>query len=131
VTYTAAALTGVAAALVVDLFVLRTALVRRVVFWATYPIIITFQLLSNGILTGRGIVRYDPDAIIGLRLVHAPVEDLLFGFAMILLTLSVWVWLGRRGVQRTPAAGEGSALLRFVHDRRERAARQKASRPDR
>jgi lycopene cyclase domain-containing protein len=131
VTYTAAALTGVVAALVVDLFVLRTALVRRAVFWATYPIIITFQLLSNGILTGRDIVRYDPDAIIGLRLVYAPVEDLLFGFAMILLTLSVWVWLGRRGVQRTPPAGEGSALLRFVHERRERAARQRATRPDR
>ena len=130
-TYTAAALTGVAAALVIDLFVLRTALVRRTVFWATYPIIITFQLLSNGILTGRDIVRYDPDAIIGLRLVYAPVEDLFFGFAMILLTLSVWVWLGRRGVQRTPAAGDGSALLRFVHQRRERAARRQASRPDR
>ena len=51
---------------------------------------------SNGVLTGRGIVRYDPDAIIGLRIVYAPVEDLLFGFALVLLTLSMWVWLGRR-----------------------------------
>jgi hypothetical protein len=31
----------------------------------------------------------------------------------VLLTLSVWVWLGRRGVQRTPAAGTGSRLLRW------------------
>jgi lycopene cyclase domain-containing protein len=119
-TYTAAALLGVAAALVVDLFVLRTALVRRAVFWATYPIIIVFQLLSNGILTGRDIVRYDPAAIIGWRLVYAPVEDLFFGFAMVLLTLSTWVWLGRRGVQRTPAAGDGSPLLRLIDRRRER-----------
>jgi lycopene cyclase domain-containing protein len=96
----------------VDLLVLRTRLVTRVVFWATYPIIIAFQLLSNGILTGRRIVIYDPEAILGLRIAYAPVEDLLFGFAMILLTLSVWVWLGRRGVQRTPAAGEGSRVLR-------------------
>lgn len=110
--YTAAALLGAAAALGVDLFVLRTRLVTRAVFWATYPIIFVFQLLSNGVLTGRQIVRYDPDAIIGVRLAYAPVEDLIFGFAMILLTLSVWVWLGRRGVQRTPAAGQGSALLR-------------------
>jgi lycopene cyclase domain-containing protein len=107
-TYTLAALLGVAGALLVDLAVLRTRLVRRAVFWATYPIIIFFQLVSNGILTGRDIVRYDPSAIIGLRLVHAPVEDLLFGFALVLLTLSVWVWLGRRGVQRTPRAGEGA-----------------------
>jgi lycopene cyclase domain-containing protein len=112
-TYTVAALVGVAGALIVDLFVLRTRLVLKVVFWSTYPIIIAFQLLSNGILTGRRIVIYDPAAIIGWRLVYAPVEDLLFGFAMVLLTLSVWVWLGRRGVERTPAAGEGSRLLRW------------------
>jgi lycopene cyclase domain-containing protein len=116
-TYTVAALLGVVGALVVDLAVLRTRLVTRAVFWATYPIIITFQLLSNGILTGRRIVIYDPAAIIGWRLVYAPVEDLLFGFAMVLLTLSVWVWLGRRGVQRTPAAGEGSRLLRWGRKR--------------
>jgi lycopene cyclase domain-containing protein len=101
VTYTAAALVGALAAVVIDLFVLRTRLLTRGVFWATYPIIIGFQLLSNGILTGRGVVRYDPDAIIGLRIVYAPVEDLIFGFALILLSLSVWVWWGRRGVDRT------------------------------
>lgn len=95
-TYTAAALLGVVGAAVVDLFVLRTHLLRRRVYWATYPIILFFQLISNGILTGRGIVRYDPDAILGLRLVYAPVEDLLFGFALVLLTLSVWTWWGRR-----------------------------------
>ena len=116
--YTVAALLGVVGAVLVDLFALRTCLVRRPVFWATYPIIIFFQLLSNGILTGRDIVRYDPDAIIGLRVVYAPVEDLFFGFAMILLTLSLWVWLGRRGVQRTPVAGAGSLLLRLLNRRR-------------
>ena len=99
-TYTAAALLGVAGALAVDLLILRTRLVTRLVFWATYPIVFVFQLLSNGILTGRRIVIYDPSAILGLRIVHAPVEDLLFGFAMVLLTLDLWVWWGRRGVQR-------------------------------
>jgi lycopene cyclase domain-containing protein len=118
VSYTIAALLGVVAAVLLDLFVLRTRLVLRPVFWATYPIIIGFQLLSNGILTGRDIVRYAPEAIIGWRVVYAPVEDLFFGFAMILLTLSVWVWLGRRGVQRTPVAGQGSPLLRLLDRRR-------------
>jgi lycopene cyclase domain-containing protein len=117
VTYTAAALLGVAGSVLADLFVLRTRLVTRSVFWSTYPIIIVFQLLSNGILTGRHIVVYDPGAIIGWRIAYAPVEDLFFGFSMILLTLSVWVWLGRRGVQRTPAAGEGSAVLRLLRAR--------------
>jgi lycopene cyclase domain-containing protein len=112
VTYTAAAVLGVAGALAVDLLILRTRLVTRVVFWATYPIIITFQLLANGILTGRHIVIYNPRAILGLRIAYAPVEDLLFGFAMILLTLSLWVWTGRRGIQPTPRAGEGTGVKR-------------------
>ena len=118
--YTVAALLGVAGALVADLAVLRTRLVLRAVFWATYPIVIAFQLISNGILTGRGIVRYNPRDILGPRLVHAPVEDLLFGFAMVLLTLSLWVWLGRRGIDRTPAAGEGSRLLARLRARAEK-----------
>jgi lycopene cyclase domain-containing protein len=119
-TYTVAALLGVAVAVVIDLFVLRTRLLTRTVFWATYPIIVFFQLLSNGILTGRGIVLYDPDAIIGWRIAYAPVEDLFFGFALILLTLSIWVRLGRHGIQRTPEAGDGSILLRYLRSRRSR-----------
>jgi lycopene cyclase domain-containing protein len=114
VSYTTAALLGVVGSVLLDLWILRTRLVTRVVFWATYPIIFGFQLLSNGILTGRNIVVYDPAAIIGWRLVYAPVEDLLFGFALVLCTLSVWVALGRRGIQRTPAAGEGSRLLALL-----------------
>ena len=116
--YTGAALLGVAAAVAADLLVLRVRLLFRAVFWACYPIIVLFQLISNGILTGRGIVRYSPDAVIGWRIVHAPVEDLLFGFAMVLATLDLWVWWGRRGVQREPRAGDGSALIRWWRGRR-------------
>jgi lycopene cyclase domain-containing protein len=114
VTYTAAALLGVAAAVAVDLAVLRTRLLCRRVWWVCYAIVLGFQLLTNGVLTGRRIVVYDPEAILGgatpslfggWRIAYAPVEDLAFGFAMVLLTLSTWVWLGRRGVQREPAAG--------------------------
>jgi lycopene cyclase domain-containing protein len=126
VTYTAAALVGVAGALAVDLLLLGTRLVTRKVFWAAYPIILAFQLLSNGVLTGRNIVRYDPAAIAGLRIAYAPVEDLFFGFALVLLTLAVWVWLGRRGVQPTPVAGAGRSPG-WPRPRRRRAARREAS----
>ncbi len=95
-----AAVLGVFGAAAVDLAVLRTRLLTRKVFWIAYAIVLGFQLVVNGILTGRGVVRYDPRAIIGLRVVYAPVEDLALGFAMVLLTLSTWVWLGRRGMQR-------------------------------
>jgi lycopene cyclase domain-containing protein len=96
VSYTAAVGLGVAGALVLDLLVLRTRLVAGLAFWCAYPIILAFQLAANGVLTGRGVVRYDPTSITGAHLVYAPIEDIGFGFALVLTTLSVWVWLGRR-----------------------------------
>ncbi len=94
--YTAAAALGLAGALLLDLAILGTRLILGRVFWVTYAIVLAGQLLSNGILTGRRIVRYDPHAIIGLRVAYAPVEDLAFGFALVLTSLALWVRLGRR-----------------------------------
>jgi lycopene cyclase domain-containing protein len=95
-TYTEAALLAVALAVLLDLTVLGTRLVGRTAFWVSYGIVLFFQLIVNGLLTGLKIVRYDSAQILGPRLAFAPVEDLLFGFALVTLTLSVWVWVGRR-----------------------------------
>jgi lycopene cyclase domain-containing protein len=113
VSYTALALAGVAFALALDLLVLRTRLVARRAFWVAYAIIIVFQLISNGILTYRDVVRYNPSDILGFRIVGAPLEDLLFGFSLVLQTLSWWVWWGRRwkrppGPSLRPSPGEPS-----------------------
>ena len=84
---------------------LRTRLLTRRAFWTAYAIIVFFQLVTNGVLTGRRVVTYDADAILGGatpqllgdgRIVYAPVEDLLFGFALVVQTLAWWVWWGRR-----------------------------------
>jgi lycopene cyclase domain-containing protein len=99
VTYTQLAVLGVAGAVLVDTVLLRTWLLRRRTYWTAYGIVVLFQLVTNGVFTGLDIVRYDPDTILGPRLAFAPVEDLLFGFAMVTATLSTWVWLGRRGVR--------------------------------
>ena len=96
-TYTLAAGIGLVAAVIVDWWVLRTRLLASRAFWLTYPIVLVFQLVSNGFLTARAIVNYAPSQILGVRLVHAPVEDLAFGFALVLASLSSWVWHGRRG----------------------------------
>ena len=95
-TYSALAVAAVVAVLVVDLAVLRTRLVTRRVFWVSYAIVLAFQLLANGVLTGRGVVTYDPNVIWGLRIAYAPVEDLLFGFALVTLTLASWAAVNRR-----------------------------------
>jgi lycopene cyclase domain-containing protein len=94
--YTALSVVGVAGALLLDLAVLGTRLVLRRSFWAAYGIVLVFQLLTNGWLTGRDIVMYDEGVILGARLAFAPVEDLLFGFSLVLQTLSWWEWWGAR-----------------------------------
>jgi lycopene cyclase domain-containing protein len=122
VTYTDAGCLGVAFAVLLDLAVLRTNLLRRKAFWASYVIVLAFQLLVNGILTGRRLVVYSPAAILGgatphllghWRVAEAPVEDLLFGFSLVLQTLSWWVWWGRRDQARARRARSraGSATV--------------------
>ena len=104
-TYTGIAVVAVLAAVALDRWAARTRLTTSGTWWTAYGIIVVFQLLTNGWLTGRRIVRYDPEAIIGTgqvslvgdgRLVFAPVEDLAFGFALVLTSCVVWMWLGRR-----------------------------------
>jgi lycopene cyclase domain-containing protein len=102
VSYTVAVLLGLAGALLLDLVLLGTRLVGSRTFWLTYPIVLAGQLIANGVLTGRRVVRYDPHAIIGWRIAYAPVEDLGFGFALVLSALSIWVWLGRRAAAGRP-----------------------------
>jgi len=80
----------------IDLEVLKTKLLKRKVFWTSYAIIVPFQLLTNWWLTSREIVMYSEDAILGPRIASAPMEDLFFGFALILSVLATWVYLGRK-----------------------------------
>lgn len=93
--YTIASVTAIVVAVLVDLLVLRTNVLRTKAFWASYAIILFFQFIVNGILTGLGIVQYDPKVYLGIRLFWAPIEDIGFGFGLIVLSLSVWVRLGR------------------------------------
>ncbi|WP_182526825.1 lycopene cyclase domain-containing protein [Nocardioides dongkuii] len=113
-THTEASLLGIAATVVLDLWVLRTGLLRRRAFWTAYAIVLFFQLLTNEWLTSRGVFRYDEDAILGWRIGHAPVEDFLFGFGLVAQSMIWWVWWGRRGVQQEPALGPRPELTRFA-----------------
>lgn len=104
-THTTVSLLAVLATVVLDLWVLRTRLLTRRVYWVSYAIVLFFQLLTNEWLTSRGVFRYDPDAILGWRVGHAPVEDFLFGFALVTWSMCFWTWWGRRGLQAGPFAG--------------------------
>jgi lycopene cyclase domain-containing protein len=107
--YAVAAAVAVLVAILADLILLRTALTRSRTWWTAYGIVVCFQLLTNGWLTGRGIVRYSDTAILGSgrivfigdgRIAYAPVEDLAFGFALVLIGCAMWVWTGAK--TRTP-----------------------------
>jgi len=95
-TYSQIAITAALVAIAVDLFVYSQPLLKRRAFWTSYAIILPFQLLTNWWLTSREIVMYSEDTILGLRIASAPLEDLFFGFALILSVMANWVFLGRK-----------------------------------
>jgi hypothetical protein len=43
---------------------------------------------------------YSPDAITGIRIASAPMEDLFFGFALILCVMAMWVFWGKKDNQK-------------------------------
>ena len=104
--YTDIAIAAFSIAVMADLFLFRNSMLTRPAFWSSYAIILPFQLLTNWWLTSKNIVMYHPDAIVGLRIFSAPAEDLLFGFALLLGTMDMWEFWGRRGLQREPRSNK-------------------------
>jgi lycopene cyclase domain-containing protein len=91
--YTVAAVAAVAAVVAVEVAWLRTGLLRRVSYWIALAICFAFQVLVDGWLTklSAPIVLYNPDHVTGWRFPwDIPVEDFLYGYALITLTLVLW-----------------------------------------
>jgi lycopene cyclase domain-containing protein len=91
--YTVAASASVVAVVALELAVLRTGLFRRRAFWIAYAICLFFQVLVDGWLTklSAPIVLYDDAHTSGIRFPwDIPVEDYLYGFSLIALTLLLW-----------------------------------------
>jgi lycopene cyclase domain-containing protein len=87
------ALASVAAVVAFEVLWLRTGLFRRASFWIAYAICLFFQVLVDGWLTklSSPIVRYDESEFSGWRFpFDIPVEDYVYGFTLIALTLLLW-----------------------------------------
>ena len=115
--YTVLAVLSVVGTVLAEVFWLHTGIFRRAQYWIAMAIVYCFHVLVDGWLTklSAPIVIYDTEEIVGLRIPwDVPVEDYLFGFSMITLTLMVWVHLGDRS-DRDPG------------DRSDHEARQEAS----
>jgi lycopene cyclase domain-containing protein len=76
-----------------ELAVLHTGLFRRPAYWISMLIVFGFQIPVDGWLTklSSPIVSYDDRQITGLRFpFDIPIEDFLFGFALVTAVLLLW-----------------------------------------
>jgi lycopene cyclase domain-containing protein len=92
--YSVWAATAAVAAVAVELFWARTGLLRRPAYWITIAITWAFQIPVDGWLTklSAPIVIYNPIELSGIRFPwDIPIEDFAYGFALITLTLTLWV----------------------------------------
>ncbi len=109
--YTIASVVAVIVVVAVELLWLRTGIFATATYWIAYGIVVFFQILVDGWLTklSSPIVLYNPDKFSGWRVFFdSPVEDFLFGFALITLPIMLWEWAGQRRaieVERESAPG--------------------------
>ncbi|MCW2555265.1 MAG: lycopene cyclase [Mycobacterium sp.] len=91
--YTLPAVIAVIAVSAWEFGVLRTGLLRRPAYWISMLIVIGFQILVDGWLTklSAPIVVYEERHTSGIRFPwDIPVEDFLFGWAMVTAVLLLW-----------------------------------------
>lgn len=91
--YTLPAVLAVVAVCVLELTLLRTGLFRRPAYWLSMLIVFGFQSLVDGWLTkpSAASFSYDDRQTIGLRFpFNIPIEDFLFGFALVTAVLLLW-----------------------------------------
>lgn len=66
-----------------------------------YGILLLPFFIVNGILTGTGleqpVVSYNSSEIIGIRLLTIPIEDVFYGFELVLLNLSLFIYFQKEG----------------------------------
>ena len=75
---------------------LKANLLKRKLFWFFILVILFFKFIVNGYLTGKNIVIYNPEFFMGLRIGSIPLEDFIFGFSMVSLTIIFWEYFKRQ-----------------------------------
>jgi lycopene cyclase domain-containing protein len=91
--YTVPAAVAVLLVCAMELAVLRTGLFRRPAYWLSMLIVLGFQIPVDGWLTklSSPIVSYDDKQLSGVRFpFDIPIEDFLFGFALVTAVLLLW-----------------------------------------
>jgi lycopene cyclase domain-containing protein len=90
-----------------EIGVLHTGLFRRPTYWISMAIVLGFQIPIDGWLTklSAPIVIYDEHHTIGIRFpFDIPVEDFVFGWALVTAVLLLWERQRLRGRDRDEAS---------------------------
>ena len=101
--YTLPAIVSVIVVCVLELAVLRTGLFRSWAYWISMVIVLGWQIPIDGWLTKltAPIVIYEDRHTSGLRFPwDIPVEDFLFGWALVTAVLLLWVKQGQKSGTR-------------------------------
>lgn len=93
--YTYSAVLAALFAVILDR-ILGTRLLARPAFWVFLTVMYGFKLLVNGYLTWRPIVLYGDGHSLGIRLGTIPLEDFLYGFSLLSITIIIWEFFLRR-----------------------------------
>ena len=91
--YTLPAAAAVIVVVALELAVFHTGLFRRPAYWLSMLIVMAFQIPVDGWLTklSSPVVIYQQKQTSGLRFpFDIPVEDFLFGFALVTAVLLLW-----------------------------------------
>lgn len=91
--YTLPAAIAAVVVVLLELAVWRTGLFRKPAYWLSMLIVLVFEVLVDGWLTklSAPIVIYDEKHTSGIRFpFDIPVEDFLFGFALVTAVLLLW-----------------------------------------
>ncbi len=93
--YTILAVLSIIIAILVDLL-FKTKLFVNKKFWIFWCVMFVLIFIVNGYLTWRPIVIYGEGFYLGIRLFTIPIEDFMYGFALITMNISIWEFFSRK-----------------------------------
>ena len=102
--YTLVTFIGLIVLIIIAKYLLKVTWLGK--FYLIYAILLIPFLIVNGLLTGTGlaapVVWYHPSAIIGIRILTIPFEDIFYGMDLILLNLMIYLNLKSRSERSNP-----------------------------
>ena len=101
--YTLGALAAAITAILFELAVCKSGIFLKRYFWITLLIVFAFQVPVDGWLTklSSPIVAYNHLDFLGIRFPFSiPIEDFIYGFALVTPTISIWERLGTNNKRR-------------------------------